>query len=36
MKINVIEDGKVTEREMTSEELADIYATDEEEGGAVK
>lgn len=33
MKIKVIEDGKVTEREMTAEEVADIFV-DEEEGGA--
>lgn len=28
MKINVIEDGNVTEREMTDEEIADIYKED--------
>ena len=32
MKINVIEDGNVTEREMTAEEVADIYEEDGEEG----
>lgn len=31
MKINVIEDGHITEREMTEEEIADIYEIKEGE-----
>lgn len=32
MKVNVIEDGKVTERDLTPEELADFYEEGGEEG----
>lgn len=32
MKINVIEDGKVIERDLTPEEVADIYDDGGEEG----